>query len=872
MDTTQQFRLQGEPSIEEITCDQFDGQNIVYWEDIEQVFPGVKHVKCGKITVSLMRDSSRTRVTPHCIKHYPGVVLDVVLTAADKSHPVETSSKPPSDVKTTSSVTLPRKRAVKPVTKTYTNSEIGQLLVSSLAPELQAPPTASSDGYDLIVQAIKDGRVEQSKMFKRCFQGFKTEMTKNMDLTTRVMELQDEIKQLQIQVLKPVQDVFSITYQVYESRLPHLFIILPQDSAQWDDLNTASNKFRLYFLCECGEHTGSPDNDASPYHIHLANHKGYDIARPSEFFQDYGHYVLSIMKAIKFGISPAVPALPQLVRGYDIDQHGSSLQAESIEFGVEQVICHLENVILSEGIAAREFVAQKESSTALEDSQLQQLEAILKKTDQEPLGNLFKTVTSSGDVKWACVNHFREHNPEEATQALREILLSSNGKFNERLGRVEVRLRSAQKAKEFYQALEKTKSVLELQIALEWEVYNTDLQQLRDSLLKTNVGALEFDIRWGGPDGGRHWGYNYNTQRTLCDVIIDIMRAPSIKALTVIAGLDLFQHSSFQWKEDFSHLTYLDFSRFLLRKEDLRCLEFLVTKSPNLRQLTLSAEQEQIPAVYSAIVEHQKCPIDFWHPKLRILPPTSEVRQAKKPLEDIVQMYKVHGEQFEIIELGGKQDVSLIEAFAEGARNGSRLKKLTLSWISQKLSDECIKNLASVITGTQLSHLALSLEDDERRIQLLEAVSWTRLRSLDIRLAQDLQWVKAMRAVMDGIGKTPGRVPLADFALYSDAHGTFSSAMEELLESLVTVTSLKSFELSKTMTLQQILNLIKAANFSRLQSLYISSNGIGSAEVEIILDALLLCSTALNSLSVRNAHVTKGLKERMSARGIKTLM
>ena len=449
---------------------------------------------------------------------------------------------------------------------------------------------------------------------------------------------------------------------------------------------------------------------------------------------------------------------------------------------MEQVICHLENAILSEGTAAREFVAQKESSAALEDSQLLQLEAVLKKTDQnKPLGTLFKTVTSAGDVKWACVNHFREHHPEEAAQALREILLSSHGKFDENLGRVEVRLTSAQKANEFYQALEKTKSVLELKITLEWEVYNTDLQQLRDSLLKTNIGALEFDIRRGAPDGGRQWGYDYSSQRTLCDVIIDIMRAPSIKALTVIAGLALFQESSFQWKEDFSHLTYLDFSGFLLCKEDLRCLKFLVTKSPNLKRLALSAEQEQLPAVYSVIVEHQKYPIDFRYPKLRVLPPTSEVHRAKKPLEDMVQMYKVHGEQFEIIELGGKQDVTLIEAFAEGARNGSRLKKLTLSWISQKLSDECIKDLASVIAGTQLSHLVLSLGDDERRIQLLESVSWTRLRSLDIRLTQDLQWVKAMRAVMDGIGKTPGRVPLADFALYSDAHGgAISSAMEEL--------------------------------------------------------------------------------------------
>ena len=55
----QLFRLAGET--EEISCDHVHGQSIVYWEDIVQVFPGVKHVKKGNVAVKMLRDSNESR-------------------------------------------------------------------------------------------------------------------------------------------------------------------------------------------------------------------------------------------------------------------------------------------------------------------------------------------------------------------------------------------------------------------------------------------------------------------------------------------------------------------------------------------------------------------------------------------------------------------------------------------------------------------------------------------------------------------------------------------------------------------------------------------------------------------------------------------
>ncbi|KAG0052069.1 hypothetical protein BGZ89_003312 [Linnemannia elongata] len=100
MEETQSFRLIGNKDIEKILCDHIDEQNIIYWEDIEQLFPGVKQVKNGEITVSMLRDSSRKRIIPHCIKHYPGVVLDVILTATvgnDNVNPISPANAPTTD-------------------------------------------------------------------------------------------------------------------------------------------------------------------------------------------------------------------------------------------------------------------------------------------------------------------------------------------------------------------------------------------------------------------------------------------------------------------------------------------------------------------------------------------------------------------------------------------------------------------------------------------------------------------------------------------------------------------------------------------------------------------------------------------------------
>lgn len=61
MQETQSFRLFGKNDVVEITLDNANGQNIINWEDIKQVFPGVTRVMNGRVAINMLKDSNRRR-------------------------------------------------------------------------------------------------------------------------------------------------------------------------------------------------------------------------------------------------------------------------------------------------------------------------------------------------------------------------------------------------------------------------------------------------------------------------------------------------------------------------------------------------------------------------------------------------------------------------------------------------------------------------------------------------------------------------------------------------------------------------------------------------------------------------------------------
>jgi hypothetical protein len=691
-----------------------------------------------------------------------------------------------------------------------------------------------------------------------------------------MMKLQIQSLDRQVQLRNSVQALLTQTYELYENPIPRLFIVLPDDRSSWNSLDFFSNKFRLYFLCECGEHTKAAKSNI-PHRIHLAKHEGYDIEHPNEFFQQYGSNVLTILKMLKFGISVAgvaVPALSNLIPDA-LDQATESLKllTMTIEPGMDQVINHIEKISTDEGGVVDRSPEQIENNEAFEGADLRQLETFLKnKNKNRALGNLYRTVTIEGHVKWVCIDHYRENYHEKAANAFRDSVQVLGGSFNENIGRVELRLSSKVEADQFYAALEKARSVYELKVELDWEVTQSDFKKLRDTLALTNVGALE--VYLGQQDEPTRDIVN-RSQRY--DLLLDIMRHRSIQSFTIGGSQDFGKRSSIQSRnDDFSNLRHLDIS-LNQSKDDILGVKCLVAKAPNLSSLALGtntgytveelrSKNDYLVQAYHAIVEHQTYPITFKEWNLRVPPLPKEPNRSIDVHQCKEHLFQDYWESTSEVTLDGDTlGSSDLDEFAK-TEDSPGFQTLRLQQ-ADLLGKRFINNLSSIVARSELHTLAIYTRENEGRVRILESIQWTHLRTLWILLKPGTFETSVMRVLVDGVKRLSGKVELELFQLYSESNTPLNMPQEDLLLSFAALTSIEKLALEVVMTLEQMLSLFKSTDFSRLEILKMWTQGFNPDKVDAIIDGLQH-ATKLRNLVLVDANITIEQKRRMEANGI----
>ncbi|KAG0247101.1 hypothetical protein BG011_002002, partial [Mortierella polycephala] len=391
-------------------------------------------------------------------------------------------------------------------------------------------------GHSKELKELKELKVLMVKNIRLTEQELK-EQKKVHKLQEALSAKQEEIKQLQIQGLGQLA-VLQSRVQAYPSG--------------WDVLQPFTHKYRLYFLCECGEHTKSINSKSKiPHHIHLAKHEGYEIARPSEFFQQYGPYVLTILKMLKFGVTVAgvaMPALSQLVSPDFLGQTIAGLKElqDNIVPGADQVINWMDKVSMDDGEGIEGATEHKENKEALEGADLRKLETFLRRNDgNKVLGNLYRTVTDEGHVKWVCIDHYRENYQENAVKEFRRMLESVGGSFDENVGRVEVKLRSRGLAEEFCSALGKAKSVQDLDICLDWACSKSDLEVLEEALKKSRASIFRLELR----QFQTSLGSKVLSTPPQCGVLFRIIELPNMKVIHIVLPKGFAKLSSLQSKK-----------------------------------------------------------------------------------------------------------------------------------------------------------------------------------------------------------------------------------------------------------------------------------------------------------------------------------
>ncbi|KAG0310273.1 hypothetical protein BGZ99_000547, partial [Dissophora globulifera] len=312
----------------------------------------------------------------------------------------------------------------------------------------------------------------------------------------QMMHTQSQIMDHQVLLQSRIDSLITQTYEMFEYPIPRLFIVLQKPKRHRDMIaKPFKRQFRLFFLCECGEHTMREGNKRISHEIHLAKHEGYDIDQPTEFFRKYGPYVITIMTALKYVVATAglvIPTLGHFVSGIEAVQKSFSITAHEVRPLMDETIRHIRREVgsSSDGIDTESGQTELDDLEVLEGADLRLLESFLQIKDQSRvLGNLYRIITLTGRVKWVCIDHYRENYRQKAHLVLKDLVYANGGiVYSQRFAMV--RLISINFAKRFYEALGKAKKIQRLQIDFKWDATIDDLRRLATAMTNANIENL----------------------------------------------------------------------------------------------------------------------------------------------------------------------------------------------------------------------------------------------------------------------------------------------------------------------------------------------------------------------------------------------
>ncbi|KAF9305220.1 hypothetical protein BGZ74_010999 [Mortierella antarctica] len=408
------------------------------------------------------------------------------------------------------------------------------------------------------------------------------------DSKARDEETQRMIRQVNdhlVIVRQKVDAILVQNYELHEYPIPRLFVVLPVTEAGGPESSFSSSlpdwvprfteKFRLFFLCECGEHSKADSGEHGEQidnTTHLALHEGYELSRLTVFFERYGPYLLGMLQILKVCLLAAATVMPPV--------RTVCSKAENTVRAVEYSIQFLEAKLNMTGRDAKSTTSTAaidgggfKNLQALEGADLRKLDTFLKNKDNDKiLGNLYRITTKEGHVKWVCLNHYRSSYREAAMKVFLQVVELNQGEYDPQLRKVTIQLRSAITAREFFTQLERAPAVNEIDIMLLWEFSSLDLKHLVQAIQKSNVRYCAMNL-------------NDHKNRTYSEIFFEQGRYEPLLELLLttkiqsarFAGIGYFgeRTSSFDEGTVCSTLTQFEYDDTILQKDQNRLANVL---------------------------------------------------------------------------------------------------------------------------------------------------------------------------------------------------------------------------------------------------------------------------------------------------------
>ncbi|KAF9286926.1 hypothetical protein BGZ68_002412 [Mortierella alpina] len=866
----QRFRWHNIVEVIEVRKDA-SGQYYSDIEDVQDLFDGASRFKINGISILFLRDETGKRYEPRRIGHYPDDIIDVI-TVHDQPAvcAISPQERPPlqQERSHSSQGVVDAQIEELAITQILPKSPIfvqgpaspspppeGNPSSSSLSgdePALILSLTGSSSTTTLAATKISTAPISHSESISSAH----TQPTPNFqprpDHSTdeqsahqhaQVMARFDEVIQRQqqtndrLEVLQQTADAILIqNYELHEYPIPRLFVVLPENinpnqiedgsttSSEeepsgflekvwsWDPRSLVEERFKLYFLCECGEyskadtdmttsttkphprspglghahtqgrHSSAPLSGQLENRVHVAKHEGYELSRPTQFFEQYGPYVLGMLQILKYCMTMATFVSPIVgLCQSDMDKLAEGVKAinDSSLAAINVSIDFLEQKLGLDSGSANDFSNRSSRGIAgilknmevLEGADLRRLETYLRNKDKDKiLGNLYRVTTSDGHVKWVCLEHGRISYLEVSMKNFLRTLEVNRGNYDQHLRRVTITLTSSSATKNFMIQLgSKAPGVNELELTLDWEFDSSDLSRIVSNLEHSNVRILKLDLK----DVQR---------RTRIDVklpgkgkynpLLELLANPKIGTLS-LKGMEYFGSRTSSLPRTLEANKLRSFHLDMVRATDQLRLAEILSRCPNLVDLRLglnySSDQQEDLGLAVGSLKHLEVlhlfglsddPDGCVWDHLPVVSATTDrlrelvlvnIHQSPTELSESVQAFRntlevlildPHLTGLELVSSDGTAPLS-----APGVRP-AMWSKLTQLQLTSSVSDTTKTLLHSILPHLCLTHLGLAKDLGG----LLQMVNFAPLRSVSLYAVEVLDLAPLWKAFPENGG------------------------------------------------------------------------------------------------------------------------
>ncbi|KAF9335806.1 hypothetical protein BGZ91_010348 [Linnemannia elongata] len=502
--------------------DRITGEHYSQVIDIQETFTDAVRFKVNGVVLNFLEDDNGQRYEPRRIAHHPNDVIDVVVATSASAPFVPSSSlinntsthsgnpNNPSQLLLTDTEEIPvvalNLQPPSASTALAQSSNKGSHRTISIARSMAALSSIASNISDLQLQlerSVDDQSAHHQQLLEQLIQivAQQNEMVAQQNEMLRAQAESKEREEKMLAELEAAKERDQELHRMQQQTIDRLIV-----AQQRVDAILVQN----YELHDQGTTADTPVHPIRARNrIHLAKHDGYELSRPTEFFDRYGLYVLGMLRILKHCLAVATvtaPAVDLVDNGIKDIMDGVKSISESTMKAVDMSInfleqeldeCSVSDVLAGTKSDGKDVDDIFKSLAALEGADLRRLDTFLRKNDQDKiLGNLYRTTTEEGHVKWVCFEHYQEKYRATALVSFVQAVEATNGTYNPHFRKVTIILNSSTTAKDFFERLTRQAPAVDnLDVTLAWDFVSADLVNLVDMVAKSNVRSIAIDLQ-----------------------------------------------------------------------------------------------------------------------------------------------------------------------------------------------------------------------------------------------------------------------------------------------------------------------------------------------------------------------------------------